>query len=117
MVESAKNGMLSETSRELAINIIYGAVMILLYAVLRIALIFISFIADKIAELPILKQFNKTGGIIYGLLRGVLIIYVLLMLIGVFGQVNPNNSFHMQIEDSYLGKLMYDNNILNIFFS
>ena len=72
---------------------------------------------DKIAELPILKQFNKTGGIIYGLLRGVLIIYVLLMLIGVFGQVNPNNSVHMQIEDSYLGKLMYDNNILNIFFS
>ena len=60
---------------------------------------------------------NKTGGIIYGLLRGVLIIYVLLMLIGVFGQVNPNNSVHMQIEDSYLGKLMYDNNILNIFFS
>ena len=117
LVESAKNGMLSETSRELAINIIYGAVMILLYAVLRIALIFISFIADKIAELPILKQFNKTGGIIYGLLRGVLIIYVLLMLIGVFGQVNPNNSVHMQIEDSYLGKLMYDNNILNIFFS
>ena len=109
--------MLSETSRELAINIIYGAVMILGYAVLRIALIFISFIADKIAELPILKQINKTGGIIYGLLRGVLIIYVLLMLIGVFGQVNPNNSVHMQIEDSYLGKLMYDNNILNIFFS
>lgn len=109
--------MLSETSRNLAINIIYGAVMILLYIILRIALIFISFIADSIASLPILKQFNKAGGILYGLLRGVLIIYVVLMLIGVFGQVNPNNSVHMQIEDSYLGKLMYDNNILNIFFN
>ena len=117
IIEQAKNGMLDEASKELAINIIYAATMILLYIVLRILLIFISFIANGIASLPILKQFNKAGGIIYGILRGVLITYVCLMLIGVFANIYPRNPVYSELEKSYLGKMMYENNILNIFFS
>ena len=117
IIEQAKNGMLDEASKELAINIIYAATMILLYIVLRILLIFISFIANGIASLPILKQFNKAGGIIYGILRGVLITYVCLMLIGVFANIYPINPVYSELEKSYLGKMMYENNILNIFFN
>lgn len=117
IIEQAKNGMLDEASKELAINIIYAATMILLYIILRILLIFISFIANGIASLPILKQFNKAGGIIYGILRGVLITYVCLMLIGVFANIYPTNPVYSELEKSYLGKMMYENNILNIFFS
>lgn len=109
--------MLDEASKELTVNIIYAVTMILLYILLRILLIFISFIANGIASLPILKQFNKVGGIIYGILRGVLIIYVCLMLIGVFTNIYPRNPIYSELEKSYLGKMMYENNILTIFFS
>lgn len=115
LVESAKNGMLSETSRTLAINIINIVILIALFVVIRIALIFVTGLANLIAKLPILKQFNKLGGVIYGLLRGILIVYVALFIINIYGQINPTNEVTKKVDTSYIYKLMYNNNILNIF--
>ncbi len=36
---------------------------------------FFRAIADLIAKLPILNQFNKLGGIVFGLLKGLIITY------------------------------------------
>ncbi len=116
LIESAKNGMLPEASRTLAINIIYGITMILLFAIARICLIFVSGIANAIAKLPILKQFNKLGGIIYGLLRGFLIVYVILMLMNLVIAISPKSSINQMINDSYIAKTMATYNILNVFF-
>ena len=116
LIESAKNGMLPEASRTLAINIIYGITMILLFAIARICLIFVSGIANAIAKLPILKQFNKLGGIIYGLLRGFLIVYVILMLMNLVIAISPKSSINQMINDSYIAKTMANYNILNVFF-
>lgn len=116
LIESAKSGMLPQAVRTLTIDIIYIGVMIIMFLLVRIGLALITAIADTIAKLPILKQFNKMGGIIYGILRGVVLIYIILLVIGIAGTVNPNNSLHMKINESYLGKTMYENNILNIFF-
>lgn len=65
MIESAKNDMLPETSRTLAINIVKGSVMIVLFIVSRIALKFITALADAISKLPIINQINKTTGMVY----------------------------------------------------
>lgn len=116
LIESAKKGMLPEASRTLAINIIYGITMILLFTIVRICLIFINSIANAIAKLPILKQFNKLGGIIYGLLRGFLIVYVFLMLMNLVIAVSPKSSINQMINDSYIAKTMATYNILNVFF-
>lgn len=116
IVETAKNEMLPETARNLAINIVRGGVMILLFVAVRIALIFITAIADAIAKLPIINQLNKTSGMIYGILRGILIVYVGLLILGIPGQINPNNQINDSIDQSFLGKTMYENNILNVFF-
>lgn len=116
MIETAKNGMLPETARELSINIVRGGVMIILFVASKIALKFITAIADAIAKLPIIDQLNKTSGMIFGILRGILIIYVGLLILTIPGQINPNNEINSSIEQSLLGKTMYENNILNIFF-
>ena len=39
-----------------------------------------------------------------------------LLVISVVGTINPNNSVHKEIEKSFIGKAMYENNILSIFF-
>lgn len=114
--EQAKEGILPDVARTLSVNIVTGGVIVLLYILLRIALKFVTALANLVAKLPILKQFNKGGGAVYGALRGVLMIYVVLIIVSLFGQINSENSVHQNIEKSYIGKLMYENNILNVFF-
>lgn len=115
-IESATNSILQGGSKTLAINIIYGITMIVLFIIARIALIFISAIANMVSKLPILNQFNKLGGIIYGLLRGVIIVYVILMVVNLIITLNPTGKIKENIDETYLAKAMCEYNILNVFF-
>lgn len=116
LVQNATNSLLEGGSRTLAINIIYGITMIVLFVIARIALVFISALANMISKLPILNQFNKLGGIIYGLLRGIIITYVILMIVNLIITLNPTSTVKEKIDETYLAKTMCEYNILNIFF-
>ena len=116
LVDAAKDELLPQTARTLSVNIVTGGVFLVLFLAAKIALRFVSALANLIAKLPIIKQVNKLGGVIYGLLRGFLIVYVALLIISVAGTINPNSTVHKEIEKSYLGKVMYENNVLNVFF-
>ena len=116
MIEYAKTGLLPEAAREIAVNIVTGGVFLILFIIVRIAIKFVTALANAVAKLPIIKQFNEMGGILYGVLRGLLIIYVAMLIIGVTGQINPENTVHQSLNSSYIGKMMYNNNILNVFF-
>ena len=50
--------------------------------------------------MPILKQFNETGGLAYGLARGILIVCVIILLMGVYAKVKPENNLNENIEKS-----------------
>ena len=117
VVESIQNNMLPETARTISINIIQGVVILILYAGIRIALRFVTALANLVSKLPILNQFNKLGGIIYGILRGLLIVYIVLLLINLSGEIEPENQVYTLVEDSYLGKMMNENNVLDILFN
>ena len=116
LIESAKQGMLPEAARELTINTIYGVTAIILFIIARIVFIFVSALANLIAKLPVIKQFNEVGGAVYGLLRGLIIIYAILIIISFVGQINPKNIATQTINESTLGRTMYENNIFNVFF-
>lgn len=116
LIEDAKNGLLPEAAREIAVNIVTGGVILIIFIIVRIALKFITALANAVAKLPIIKQFNEAGGLLYGVLRGLLIIYIAMLLIGIIGQINPENTVHQNLNSSYIGKMMYNNNILNVFF-
>lgn len=116
VIEMTKNEMLPHTARNLAVNIVTGGVIVVLFIGIKLALRFVSAFANAVAKLPIIDQINKAGGVVYGVLRGVLIVYVLLLISNVPAQINPNNTINENIGQSYLGKTMYENNILNVFF-
>lgn len=113
---SIVKGIVEQGSREIAINIIYGVTLLILFIIARIVLIFISALANLVAKLPILKQFNKIGGVIYGVLRGMIITYAILMIISLIITLNPKSSIADVLNDSYLAKSMSTYNILNVFF-
>ena len=116
IVETVQNDMLPETVRNISINIIQGAVILILYIIIRVILRFVTAIANLVAKLPIINQFNKLGGIIYGILRGVLIVYIALLIINLSGEIAPENSVYTSVQQSLLGKTMNENNILNVLF-
>lgn len=117
VVDTIQNNMLPETARTISINIIEGAVILLLYIVIRIILKFVTALANLVSKLPVLNQLNQLGGIIYGILRGVLIVYILLLLVNLSGEIEPQNQVYTAVEESYIGKMMNENNILDILFT
>lgn len=117
IVETIQNDMLPETARTIAINIIQGAVILILYIGIRIILRFVTAFVNWVSKLPILNQFNKLGGVLYGILRGLLIVYILLFLINISGEIEPKNQIYTAVQSSYLGKIMNEYNILDILFT
>ena len=116
IVETIENGMLPETARELSINIVQGGVILILYILLRIALKFVTGLVNIVAKVPIIKQINKLGGIIYGIIRGLLLVYVILLLVNLSGNINSNNTAYKAVESSTLGKFMNENNLIAMAF-
>lgn len=116
LIESAKNGLLPDTARSLSINIIYGITLIALFIVIKICLLLINSLANQVAKIPIIKQFNEIGGVLYGLLRGIIITYVILMVIQLIVTLNPKGALDNAMQESYLAKTMSSYNILNVFF-
>ena len=117
LIESAKQGMLEQSARELAINIVYAGTAIVLFIIVRIILIFVNALANLIAKIPLIKQANELGGAIYGLLRGIVIIYLVLLIIYYVGEFYPNNIATQSINETTLTKVMYENNLFNIFLN
>ena len=76
----------------------------------------ISIFVKQVTKLPIIKQVDKTGGIIYGLVEGIVIVYVVLAVISLLSVVISNNVVATAVEDSYIGSLLYNNNIILKFF-
>ena len=99
-----------------AINIsevcVKGIVFIGLFIVARIALAFFKMIADFIAKLPILHQFNKLGGLIFGLLKGLVITYGVLAILLLVSPMFNEASFFVALNESFVGSMMYNNNII-----
>ena len=105
------NNTVEEVSNSFTVKLIEIAVMLLLYIVTRIILRFISKLSDLITKLPIIKQINKTGGVIYGLIKGILIVYAILAIIYLISPMVNSNLFNA-IDSTIIAKEIYNNNIL-----
>ena len=69
---------------------------------------FLKFIFGAIASLPIIKQIDKLGGLIYGIIEGLLIIYIILAILS-FVDVQE---IQLAIKSSYITSILYNNNLL-----
>lgn len=114
--ESVSN-VVEYVSENIAIKMIRIGTMLLLFIISRFFLLFIRFLAEILANLPIIKMFNRSGGLIYGVIKGFLITYVIL---GVFSLASPliaDWGILDAIQDSTLGRKMYNDNIIIHFIS
>ena len=116
-VDNTKNEIVKSTATIIAEKTIGIVVMIALFIVIRILLIFAKAIINGIANLPIIKQFNELGGLLYGILRGLVIVYGILTIMFIVISMNNNGIIANSIDTSIISKILYENNIiLNIVF-
>lgn len=108
-VSQVKEEVLPEQARNIAVNVVYGATALILFIVSKIVLSIVISLANAVASLPILKQFNEIGGFLYGLVRGAIISFVLILVIGTVAKLNPNGSLSKNVESTCLLKEVYDN--------
>lgn len=104
--------MLPEASQDIAHNIVYFVTMVSLFIILRICLTLISAIADVISRLPIIGTINKIGGFAYGIIRGLIITYAVLMVISLMITINPTSNMSKMMDETYIAKTMMEDNII-----
>ena len=114
--DQAKNEIIEQTANEATQTVVYAGSLLVLFVGARIALMIVSIFVKQVTKLPIIKQVDKTGGIIYGLVEGIVIVYVVLAVISLLSVVISNNVVATAVEDSYIGSLLYNNNIILKFF-
>lgn len=110
--DKAKQEIIEIAAKEISIKIINIGIIIILYIITRIILIFAKNIAEMIANLPILKQFNELGGAIYGLLKSMLIIYVVLAVIMLLSSMTDLSFIVQEILNSRITSILYNNNLI-----
>ena len=116
-VNTAKGNVQNAVAKQIADMIINVGILILLYIIIKAILFFINIIGDVLSKLPIVSQVNMVGGIVYGLLEGLLIVYIILAVCLVITPFMQTTVILDTINSSNLGKVLYNNNILLKFIS
>lgn len=100
---------IAENISQKSIEVTIGFV---IFIVIRIALVLLKFVTESIAQLPIIKQFNHVGGIIYGLIKSFIIIYLIIILFFIIMSLNGDGIIYNIINSSIITKFLYNNNIM-----
>ena len=111
-VNSTRNEVVKSTADIIAEKTVAIIVAIGLFIVVRIALLLLRFVANGLAELPLIKQFNEAGGLVYGVIRGLFVIYLLFAICFIIMSVNNIETVANVIDSTILSKFIYNHNIL-----
>ena len=116
-VNKTQTEIVTQTAGMMAVKIINVAVLIGIFLLVRVVLLLLTFISDIITSLPILKQFNEVGGVLYGAIKALLIIYIILTIVFFIMCYTSNSTIADAINSSYVTKFFYEHNLLlNILF-
>ena len=116
-IENATSEVVNNTAQSISDTIINIGAGIVIFIVTRLLLIIVSIFAKQIVKLPIIGLVDKVGGIAYGAVEGIVIIYIVLGLISLSSLIWVDNAVVTAITNSGIGSFLYNNNIiLKIFF-
>ena len=116
-MNKTKNEIVLEAANVVSEKVINICVFLAIFIVVRVLAMLLTILADAIMSLPILKQFNKAGGVLYGGIKSLVIIYLILAIIFVITYITGNTVISEAISKSYITKIFYNNNIiLNFIF-
>ncbi len=116
-VNKTQNEIVYETAGTMAVKVTNVIVLLAIFIVVRALLLLLTFVSDMITSLPLIKQCNEVGGVVYGIIKALLIVYVILAILFFVVLVSGNTQISDIVSSSYITKFLYEHNIiLNILF-
>ena len=113
--KNAKKASAQYVAKSVASSVINITSALIVFILARIILLFIKFSTDLISKLPIIKQLNTVGGLLYGLIGGFIIVYFILTIISVLAPIFDFSKLIKLINSSIVANIMYNNNIIFMF--
>lgn len=111
-VTKTQNEIVYETAGTMAVKITNVIVLLAIFIIVRAVLVLLTFVSDAITSLPLIKQFNEVGGVIYGIIKAFLIVYIILAIVFLIVLVSGNSTISDMISSSHITKFFYENNLL-----
>lgn len=108
----AKDEAIENVSVELSKEIINIISFVFVFIVVRTILLIVKILSKIITKLPILKQIDHLGGAIIGAVEGIILVYFAFAVISTMSPIFENTKALEQINNSYVGKMMYNNNLI-----
>lgn len=99
----------SKRLAEYAISIIS---LILIYIIIRVALIFARFLLKEVAKLPVFMQIDKVGGIALGAVEGLMTVYIAFAFIMLFSAAPQFKGLFTALDTSVIANYFYQNNFI-----
>ncbi len=116
-IENATDEVKANVIDQTTITIVNIGSGIVIFLAVRVILVIISLFAKILTDLPVIKQVDKLGGLAYGAIEGIVIVYAVLSVISLTSVIWANNAVVTAIAKSSLGEMLYNNNIiLNLLF-
>lgn len=104
--------VMENISGELASAVINVISLILLYIIIRVALIFARVLLKQVAKLPIFKQMDKLGGFAFGAVEGLLTVNILFAVLMLFNSNPKFANIFTALENSMVASFFYQNNFI-----
>lgn len=111
-IEDTKTNIVNKSAEKIAETAINVGTAIILFIIARIILLVITALTDILTDLPVIKQLDKTGGVLYGIIKALLIIFVIFALISLISPALEKTEIIKSISQSFIGSFLYNNNIL-----
>ena len=99
---------IADFSADSAVKIIS---MLLVFFAARLIILGILAIAGLIKKLPLIGWSDRILGVLFGFVRGFLIIYLILAVITVSAHIKSDNFLARAVKQSEIAKIMYNNNV------
>lgn len=99
-------------SSELAKVVIDVISLVLLYILIRIGLVFLRFVLQGVAKLPVFRQMDKLGGFAFGAVEGLMTVYILGAVLMLFNASPKFKPVFEAVQGSVLAGFFYQNNFI-----
>ncbi|HHW31168.1 MAG TPA: CvpA family protein [Clostridiaceae bacterium] len=106
------NGVLDIVSAELSNVAVSIAALVALFIIIRVCLLIARVLLKGIANLPVLKQLDKAGGLVLGAVEGLLMVYIIFSVIVFFNAWPQYEATFGAIDQSLIAKFFYSNNFI-----
>ena len=106
------SGLVDNTAAGAATLIVNIISLILVFVLCKLLIMVIGKALDIVGKLPVIRQFNKLGGIVAGFAKGVLFCYIIFALLVVFAPMQNHGEVQKAIDSSTIASKMYYDNLL-----